>query len=231
MKERPILFSGEMVRAILDGRKTQTRRIVKDAGELTDWGAQIGDWTFEKMAEEFAVLKRLGRDDEGAAMRCALIKCPYGVPGDRLWVRENLVICSEGIEYEADRSLGFDLTSLDDNHPAVDLWNRKAHEDGPDVHPTKIPSIHMPRWASRINLEITNVRVERLQDISEADAKAEGVADIPIAELPKALQQATWSACQSFQRLWDHINGERASWESNPWVWVIEFIPTPKGTK
>ena len=186
MKERPILFSGEMVRAILEGRKTQTRRIVKD-GTPDDWNA-----------------------------------CPYGVIGDRLWVRETWRLWdvlenyvggqnTATVQYKAG-PLGSDrvLTVSDEQRGNLsnlenDRWR---------------PSIFMPRWASRITLEITGVRVERLQEITEKDALAEGVG------------YAITRDCKvpQFARLWDQINGKHAPWESNPWVWVVEFKRVSNGT-
>ena len=164
MKERPIIFKGEMVKAILDGRKTQTRRVVKNVEDLTVFF----------------------RDDK---FGCPF-KCPYGKPGDRLWVRETWadVNTSEGpaICYRADGDVQI-------------IWRS---------------SIYMPRWASRITLKILDIRVERLQDISEKDAIAEGIQPSDYAK-PKA----------AFMRLWDSINAKKPgkSWKDNPWVWVIEF--------
>ena len=165
MTERPILFNGPMVRAILDGRKTMTRRIVK-AGTRDDWNA-----------------------------------CPYGVIGDRLWVRETWR-CFGGREYEYQQHQPSIIYRADDG---------PTHNEG-----GWRPSIFMPRWASRITLEITGVRVERLQDISEADAEAEGCTGDHRADRDS-------DAAQEFRSLWNQINGKRASWDSNPWVWVVEF--------
>ncbi len=171
MKERPILFSAPMVAAILAGEKTQTRRVMKPQPAL---GAPWRGWIVDPEAMDIP-----------SAM------CPYGITGDRLWVREaHLVTAGGRIYYKAD-------------HP--DLVNCR-------------PSIHMPRQFSRITLEITCVRVQRLQEITEADALAEGMETIPVGT-------ATWSNRQSFQVLWGKINGGRdgCDWDSNPWVWVIEF--------
>lgn len=181
MKERPILFSGEMVRAILDGRKTQTRRIYKpksgfprEDGEITPTSAE--QWT------EFG-------------------PCPYGQPGDRLWVRE--AWNQSGMGW---RSPGYGLGRMhyraDPDHGWQDYWGKWRSP------------IHMPRWASRLTLEITGVRVERLQEISNADCWAEGMSD---ATNPQQKLNRRW-----FSELWESINGP-GSWHSNPWVWVINF--------
>lgn len=188
MKERPILFSGSMVRALLAGTKTQTRRIAKpvrhpDLGNVYAPGALV-----------------LEQEPQHVIDRC----CPYGQPGDRLWVRETHM----------------NWWKLDPENPeGPRLFSHVAAfaADGYVLEPGErwIPSIHMLRAASRILLEITGVRVERLQDISEADALAEGVAHS--LNLPGGR-----FARENFEHLWWTINGD-GSWESNPWVWVVEF--------
>ncbi|MDP4557915.1 hypothetical protein Q9247_09490 [Halomonas meridiana] len=196
-KERPILFNGDMVNAILAGRKTQTRRIVKP--QRHPYGEII---SADKVAEE--VLGMTGA-----------IRCPYGQPGDRLWVRE------------AFRSRRVDNLPGDVAYRA-DCPGEKTVPNSYG-RPWK-PSIHMPRWASRITLEIVSVRVERLQNISEADAMAEGI------ELPengtyrdysvKPENNEGYDYCKSpvdsYRTLWEKINGSD-SWDANPWVWVVEF--------
>ena len=190
MKERPIIFSSPMVRAILDGRKTQTRRVIK-----------------EKLMR-----------GEGAHVN----NCQYGKPGDRLWVREtwqgplfydeipedwnsDKYKTPEYCYYKASGD-SCDFTDSDDNF--VERWS---------------PSIHMPRWASRILLEVTNVRVERLHDISEEDAKAEGsyVCDYFGRRL---LDQSSNQGCYKwgYRSIWESLNGS-GSWHLNPFVWVVEF--------
>jgi hypothetical protein len=197
MKERPILFSAPMVRAILTGKKTQTRRIVKGRPENNT---------------------RVGRKGHQAHIESpeALEHCPYGKPGDRLWVRETwvqFVARPDGamkvqgmpntavIDYKADYSSAQLAATYDSDGDIMRL-------------PRWRPSIHMPRWASRITLEVRGVRIERLQDISEEDAKAEGMQN---------LNDPYRSLTSIFRSLWDGLNGERAPWESNPLVWVIEF--------
>ncbi len=199
MKERPILFSGPMVRAILDGRKTQTRRVVKGFTPPECRGRHecrieggFGKWYL---------------DGQLATHSGEWLQMRYGQPGDRLWVRETWCVWKE-FDNLAPSKLwpGDEVSQL-----AVDYAANPARVwCNADAGKWR-PSIHMPRWASRITLEVTGVRVERLQDISDSDAKAEGVED-----------SDTSTARMSFARLWSDINGAE-SWENNPWVWVIKF--------
>ncbi len=203
-KERPILFSAPMVRAILDGRKTQTRRIVNPQ--------PFAGKSDEAMRARFIELGALGRDESLTALLNGArnagfidVKCPYGKPGDRLWVRETW--SHDAASVEQCRAKYEDAMG----GPCYGPYYR-ATECAPDTL-RWIPSIHMPRWASRINLGITSVRVERLQDISRGDCMAEGCPFPNMAESdPKK-----WYA-----DLWDSINGNGA-WDKNPWVWVVEF--------
>jgi hypothetical protein len=198
MKERPILFSAPMVRAILDGTKTQTRRVVK---------AKHLPWL------ENSVLNFL----DGKWNQRPL---PYGQTGDRLWVRETcraeeLSDGLDGVRYLADD--GF--VSIQPNEDGINRWlEMRDYGNRPNTvaRVKTVPAIHMPRWASRITLDITGVRVERLQACNEVDAISEG---------------APWAACGApqegshkvgFAQLWESINGP-GSWEANPWVWVVEF--------
>ena len=183
MKERPILFSAPMVRAILDGRKTQTRRVAKNVVAV-----------HSKTGEALTQTDSLG----------PRIRCPYGQPGDRLWVRETHFINDfRGADIPADERNDAEIVFA-----ATDMDYVRNLED--DEGFAWRPSIHMPRWASRITLEITGVRVERLNDISEADCRAEGLAD----NVDRAHH---W-----YRVLWEQINGP-GSWNANPWVWVVEF--------
>ncbi len=204
--ERPILFNGAMVRAILAGQKTQTRRAV--AGVRGDNCLTMRKPTKTKAGIVTHVLDAAERG-----------LCPFGQPGDRLWVRETWGVGSrpdpwggyDGIEYRAD---------VHDTEVGDDLPCHKVETPDDvclgDYRAGWKPSIHMPRWACRLVLEITTARAERLQEISEADALAEGVDP----EMPDECVLA-------FQRLWESINGP-ANWDSNPWVWVIEFkVVTP----
>lgn len=187
-RERPILFSGPMVRAILEGRKTQTRRPINPQPQ------RFGFWVKENEL---------------------LQACPYGKPGDLLWVRETWQIFRV---YEDTWNGGYEADLWDGPIPRErpnHAWVTYAADD-PGGRPWR-PSIHMPRWASRITLRITNIRIERLCDISVDGASAEGVEaaidhDGPMCYLAE------------FQRLWDAMHSKRGlRWNANPWVWVMEF--------
>lgn len=197
MKERPIIFSAPMVRAILSGAKTQTRRVMKvrchsicegDDGKLWPWSEDA------ELAEDF------------------WHPCPFGQPGDRLWVRETWKHIEGGAIYDASGG------TIDAFDPETIYRADRPNRYGPWMSP-----IHMPRWASRITLEITDVRVERLQDISEADAVAEGCKPIrPELVQDGLIVRPGRSAVEEFRLVWEQIHGG-GSWEKNPWVWVIEF--------
>ncbi len=197
LKEHPILFSGTMVRAILDGRKMQTRRVIKPQPKH---GVSRCQYSKTGWAETF----------EGGACRCApAVRCPYGEEGDRLWVRETFCIPQDELDtptpdicYRADRNRNTKYTE----------WPWR-------------PSIHMPRWASRILLRVNEVRVERLQDISMEDCWAEGFDPewyhSNAVNDPENLYHYTRG---DFRDLWDCLNAKRGfDWEKNPWVWVVTF--------
>lgn len=235
---KPILFNGPMVRAILAGRKTQTRRVIKpqpahmangDETEPLMWGKEGDKVGYAWAAESF-----------GKPHPDWLDGCPYGQPGDRLWVlhrrmrprvREtwspdhSAFYPHYRIVYRADSGLDY-LDEREDGcvfSPETNDWCPFRWR----------PSIHMPRWASRITLEITDVRVERLQDISEADIEAEGVelstspisgtmgtADLDVGTVyskPRAV----------FRHIWDSIAKPGAKWADNPWCWTISFGIAP----
>lgn len=206
MTERPILFSGEMVKAILDGRKTQTRRVVKGVA-------------LEALAPGMFVPEFVASQENHY--------CPYGNVGDCLWVRETL--CQHSY-------FGLPLGLIPQvNEGGQRVWSYAA--DGHTDYQRKIPGIHMPRWASRLTLEIASIRVERIQDISEADAIAEGVEALKgqfegcfvVAGSGKGSDHGAMSgttAKDCYSRLWDAINAKRGfGWDTNPWAWVIEFKP------
>lgn len=181
MTERGMIFNAEMVRAILDGRKTQTRRIAKLSHERSMKNPVVR-----------------GKNGEASYVGCRLaaMLCPFGQPGDRIWVREAWT--HESIDAE-NGSYSPDYRATANGQPLDGRWR---------------PSIHMPRWASRITLEITDVRVERLNSISEEDAKAEGA--------PTECCVIGDKHFLGFRSLWKSIYGDD-SWQANPWVWVIEF--------
>jgi len=225
MNEKPILFSGPMVRAILEGRKTQTRRVVKPAVPED----RVKDCTVSISKLPFGDVTWWPKCDYPVLM--AGRRNPFGDPGDRLWVRETWGPCDGGVCYRASEE------------PAV----------CPDGGKWK-PSIFLPRWASRITLEITDVRVERVQDITDEDAQSEGIfwtdysracghfgawQDVGSCPAPdeshpvrpgwywrktKSSMECLGSARFAFANLWDSINSKRGfGWYANPWVWVISF--------
>ena len=224
MKEHPILFNGEMVRAILSGQKTQSRRVIKPQPtvdyhsgfvlESMDKTRRYGDVIFTDTVNPVFVTKT------------EYARYPYGEPGDVLWVRET---------FSTSGLTRYNYTGDPDEHGgpndrccayAADAMYKCGKPIPPDElaagsHKWK-PSIHMPRWASRITLKVTGVRVERVQDITETDARAEGVSLMHLDDLGQ-----TWATYRrGFEALWDSINAKRGySWESNPWVWVVTFNP------
>lgn len=217
MKERPILFSAPMVRAILEGRKTQTRRVAKP---------QFSEWTTTSEGDLWPAVP--------VNNITTLMPSPYGKPGDRLWVRETWGVvmehCTEDTFYggvERTQSFWRERVQRD-----VGFVVCRADSGGDDGGEYWRPSIHMPRWASRITLEVTGVRVERVQDISTADAIAEGVIDDAWLEWREDVTNYAppGSTIQDergkFAQLWNEINAKRGyGWDVNPWVWVIEFKP------
>lgn len=208
MKTRPILFNAPMVRAILSGTKTQTRRVVKQS--LVRLGD--GDWyAFDHKGINYRVN---ARHTTVAAWAHLLQFCPYGQPGDRLWVRETcraeeLESRLDGVRYLADAA----FEPIENTREAGDAWVMMNHYRGQKG--ATVTSIHMPRWASRILLEVVSIRVEQLQDISGSDCTAEGIVEESAPDYVFGLQEA-------YRNLWNSINGPGA-WESNPWVWVVEF--------
>ena len=221
MKERPILFSGPMVKAILDERKTQTRRVVKQVPHWEHCGKDIMEWGLSDCYTEEDGTHWLDIQTEVDDNSHKEIFCPYGQPGDRIWVRETWAQTDTRFE-----KVPVAYRATDDGRALLDdKWR---------------PSIHMPRWASRITLEITGIRVERLQEISEEDAIAEGLS--AITKDGKLIKYGItdrdglpgnddygwhWSKFEvdarfAYRKLWESINGP-GSWDANPWVWVVEF--------
>lgn len=215
-RERPILFSDPMVRAIIDGRKTQTRRMkgLEFINQNPDEYGSINVGNFNPTVKNRAGMLIEGPQVFGAYSDSSEwgVKCPYGRPGDRLYVRETWAVA----DYDFDHIPNDYIYRADYIHTDTSSWKWK-------------PSIHMPRAASRILLEIISIRVERLQDISEEDAIAEGIE--PIIGPDKVTYYGNYgkddighllTPVQSFKSLWQSINGPE-SWDANPWVWVIEF--------
>ncbi|HFN0531050.1 hypothetical protein ACVSSC_19330 [Klebsiella pneumoniae] len=223
MKERGMIFNGEMVRALLDGRKTQTRRIIKDCTVGRD---QISK--FIQIEKKF--IGCYPEDVPELIREC----CPYGIPGARIWVREAFRVHSRAT----------DVATLVYKASERNSWTEQTHRvpvavcNKPATPEKWTPSQHMPRWASRILLEITDVRVERLNAISPEDAESEGLErtnftgfgdepglpsypepDVYFDPLKKQWKEYPPEA---FAGLWESIYGE-GSWLANPWVWVIEF--------
>ncbi|ELX8365372.1 hypothetical protein N8Q21_20350 [Enterobacter hormaechei subsp. xiangfangensis] len=194
-----MIFNGEMVRAILDGRKTQTRRIMKNqpAGDFPQTPALIRN------------VVGAGFQWYGHYGESGIFNCPFGAVGDRIWVRETWA--------EAGASAP-DLKLYRANYPEHVPTHYENVPPADEIRWT--PSIHMPRWASRLTLEITCVRVERLRDLSEDDAKSEGITPPSGGVLPG------WEYRINFRDLWMSIYGAD-NWEANPWVWVIEFKVVP----
>lgn len=228
MSERPILFSAPMVRAILADTKTQTRRMLRPQPQGHHWellpGYELkrtgplavvgaGGDGHPRMGVRFhhTIPQNSQWDSEPWAI------CPYGQPGDRLWVRESFWGC--------------DMPGFGDQPCVVyaDEWHGKEYRPA-EARPWArkfghIPGIHMPRDASRITLEVTGVRVERLQEISEADARAEGARECdPVSgrEVLLAGPSQRGSYALHYRDIWEQINGA-GSWAANPYVWVVEF--------
>jgi len=229
-REHPILFSGPMVRAILDDRKTQTRRVIVPQPAKAKYPidlVELGVPANNQARNQVLSLPHKAFDDKGREIRC-----PYGKPGDWLWVRETFCY------------------AYDENDQLQDpykYWYRASnpevvHVEDMDRSPWK-PSIHMPKSACRIWLEVTRREVARVQDISYEDARAEGVKTIgmditidpPIGDCggieeildPVKEYQNLWdtlNAVKEYQNLWDTLNAKRGyGWDQNPWVWVVEF--------
>lgn len=211
MRERPIIFSAPMVRAIMEGRKTQTRRVVKPQPA---WLPEVH--SARRTGDVFWPIS-----GGGGGHQCGepLLSCPYGVTGDALWMRENFrlpVACAGTLPKDAEGSVVCYEAHRGDY--SRNGWG-KLH-----------PAIHLPRWAGRKVLPLADIRVERLQDISEADAIAEGARyhdgrGVGHSGWRHDLKDVHADARSSFARLWDDINGAKHPWASNPWVWVCDWAP------
>ncbi|WP_370607464.1 morphogenetic protein [Citrobacter meridianamericanus] len=197
MTERGMIFNSEMVRAILDGRKTQTRRPIKFPFKDRNLGCELS-----------------GNELAGELSAGNYLNSPFGKPGDRIWVRETFqgplfdfdqmdAYCKDSTPFEKAQFCVYKA----DGKPAPEFFDADDN-----LHCCWRPSIHMPRWASRITLEITDVRVERLNAITESDAEAEGITYTGFGDL----------LVDGYRYLWKSIYGDD-SWQVNPWMWVIEF--------
>jgi hypothetical protein len=217
-KSRPLIFTCESVRGILAGTKTMTRRVVKPQPDTIHDGVfpywRVGGYRAWRYIDSGNVLRKGGKD----------LICPYGVVGDRIWCRERFLPC-KGVGHEHP-------VRIEDASFVCFLDGSQKYRDGHyfqepprDIPPSAWPDggvfrslLFMPRWASRITLELTGVRVERLQSISEADARAEGIV---WNEGP--FRDGHTNHISAYKSLWNKVNGKKYPWESNAWVWVLEF--------
>ena len=225
MAEKPILMSGPMVRAILDNRKSQTRRVMKPQPVYqTNTTPQAWKWV-PPHAKPHATASYLGprpyciwdasiKPMDSGASSGLLALCPYGEPGDVLWVRETWHTnhTRETVLYRAD-------------YPGCDPFKEsECGEDCSLVGEKWRPSIHMPRWASRITLEVTGVRVERLQEISPEDVAAEGFRPDSDEPMRDGTRLTAAGRRMVFAEFWDSMAADGARWDDDPWVWVVEFV-------
>ena len=224
MKARPMLFNGEMVRALLCGRKTQTRRIIKP--QIEPWGKNGYKWDGHKPNSKYGAW---AYSDPNDIQFCMQGNSLHGQVGDLIWVKEtwkptiNDDVC--GVTYRADDK----FIEIEDTEEASERWVsvRRPEEQHPsNVEPKWRPSLFMFRWASRLTLRITDVRVEQVQDITEKDAIAEGLRifnkDDANLYYSSAAHEADWelSPVDAYKKLWNSIN---KNWGDNPWVWCISF--------
>lgn len=239
VNEKPILFSGPMVRAIMDGRKTQTRRVVNTGRfDQIHWDLSLVEGSLIRHSKTGIVFNTPG-GGLAKSMQDRVVRCPYGKPGDGLWVRETFYQPADGY---MDASSEWVHTWIRSKSQLVYAADQEAVDTSWKSTPfkhclLKRPSIHMPRWASRLNLGVLNIRAERLQDITETDALKEGFETSPCAacdergywanesEICEDCAGDGWhSARQNFIATWDSLNADRGySWSVNPWVWAIEF--------
>lgn len=241
MKERGMIFNSEMVRAILDGRKTQTRRIMKVQPESNQLGLLL--ITDSTKHSDIGKYHWAESNATGNHVRSKLFSSPFGAVGERIWVRETWATLGNEdgcyVDWEDnlckgdERSAAWIYRASCEQRPGdYGLWSIpddaywKPHTKEHKFEGAWRPSIHMPRWASRILLEITDVRVERLNAISEEDARAEGIIDGGCLNCgepePCGCANPEPDATDAFAYLWQSIYGQD-NWNANPWVWVIEF--------
>ncbi len=228
MKERPILFSAPMVRSIMDGKKSQTRRAIQFQPPSDEFKlSRLMDTTDSDKRKHIGKLHWVKIDGVNIADETIdYFNCPHGIPGDRLWVKETW---QGPLFYD---EIPEDWNSEKYKNPKYCHYRASFHScdfiDADDNYVERwAPSIFMPRWASRILLEITNVRVERLNDISEEDAIAEGCFKFPFEDdhaytFYENDKSGHATHTGAYRKLWESING-KGSWDINPYVWVIEF--------
>lgn len=241
MTERGMIFNAEMVRAILDGRKTQTRRVMKVQPESNQLGLLL--ITDSTKHSDIGKYHWAESNATGNHVRSKLFSCPFGAVGERIWVRETWATLGNEdgcyVDWEDNLCKGDERSaariyraSCEQRPGDYGLWSIpddaywKPHTKEHKFEGAWRPSIHMPRWASRITLEITDVRVERLNTISEEDARAEGIIDGGCLNCgepePCGCANPEPDATDAFAYLWQSIYGQE-SWNANPWVWVISF--------
>lgn len=213
MKERPILFSAPMIRALLANTKTQTRRALSPQPPETTH--QVSKWHHPDLRPHFFAWTDNGKGGAELADGGWCKPCPYGMPGERLWVREAFRLCAEA-----------DATPPRDTDAAYRVWYEADAPHQPGFGKLR-PSMFMPRWACRLVLTLESVRVERLNDISESDALAEGVTPKWEPGCSGRLMEALGGfsfrpAASAYADLWEQINGP-GSWDANPWVWCLSF--------
>lgn len=250
MNEKPILFNGAMVRAILEGRKTQTRRVVKPQPSEFAGGvhpANLGEKTnrtkpyFDSYRNQRrSICNPLGMSEywcwwtEDHRQGPDWIRCPYGTPGDLLWVRETWAVASDSAvwdsSWEGDSIVRLESYAMRPEDTPYERYYVVYRADDYEICDDEAwrRSIHMPRWASRITLRVNNVRVERVQGIGEQDAFSEGIGNYMLSDkwrgVPAGYRANLPDPVMVFSHLWDSINAKRGfSWDSNPWVWVVEF--------
>lgn len=222
MTERGMIFNSEMVRAILAGRKTQTRRIMKVQPESNQLGLLL--ITDSTKHSDIGKYHWAESNATGNHVRSKLFLCPFGAVGDRIWVREGFFPAPLEMQSEPPQKTMWNIAYRD----GMQMEKLAPAEYNPTIYNYErwTPSIHMPRWASRILLEITDVRVERLNAISEEDARAEGIIDGGCLNCgepePCGCANPEPDATDAFAYLWQSIYGQE-NWNANPWVWVIEF--------
>ncbi|HHL3942775.1 TPA: hypothetical protein ACQ7HF_004348 [Klebsiella pneumoniae] len=241
ISERGMIFNAEMVRALLDGRKTQTRRIMKVQPESNQLGLLL--ITDSTKHSDIGKYHWAESNATGNHVRSKLFSSPFGAVGDRIWVRETWATLGNEdgccVDWEGNLCKGDERSaariyraSCEQRPGDYGLWSIpddaywKPHTKEHKFEGAWRPSIHMPRWASRILLEITDVRVERLNAISEEDARAEGIIDGGCLNCgepePCGCANPEPDATDAFAYLWQSIYGQE-NWNANPWVWVIEF--------